>query len=148
MQYYYCGWWWKKETSQGRLWQNTAFWRGMHQIGTRVKQTEVRCRTLTTLLSFPWSMDSVADRASIALQFFSRSSCFGQFQRDTTFSLASRKMWPPKYRRLGGQNNLDAFLIFKCLCCPPVLQLLQSKYGELSLNSQPHSVFCVNSQAK
>lgn len=37
-------------------------------------------------------MDSVADRASIALQFFSRSSCFGQFQRDTTFSSASGKM--------------------------------------------------------
>lgn len=50
------------------------------------------CRTLTALLSFPWSMDSVADRASIALQFFSRSSCFGQFQRDTTFSSAPEEM--------------------------------------------------------
>lgn len=27
--------------------------RGMHQIGTRVKETEVGCRTLTALLSFP-----------------------------------------------------------------------------------------------
>lgn len=44
-----------KEISLGQLWQAAFFFGGggVHQIGTRVKQTEVGCRTLTALLSFP-----------------------------------------------------------------------------------------------
>lgn len=44
------------------------------RFGYKMKQTGIAMRTLTVLLSFPWSMVSVADSASIAHQFFSRSS--------------------------------------------------------------------------
>lgn len=54
------GWRWKKKISLGQLWQinktkqkNDSISGGMHQIGTRVKQTEVGVSNLDSFAEFP-----------------------------------------------------------------------------------------------
>lgn len=126
--------WWRKRNRTGSIMAKNSIFGGGGCIRLELEWRRLRwgCRTLTALLSFPWSMDSVADSASIALQFFSRSSCFESVPERYYLQFSLRKNAFSDAHIKTGRVTEQTECKFATLCFSLMLQPLK-----ISMNKSP-----------